>query len=113
MAYLIKTVETYRVENEKEAKELIENSKKNPVFTLSKYTSEKKEAKKGGEVVNEWVRVVLTKTFTSEKEPDMSVFSSYNTFVLDKTRKDVSPISKSNTLPPALYATGLEKACCV
>lgn len=80
MAYLIKTVETYRVENEKEANELIEKSKKSPVFILSKYTSEKKEAKKNGEIIDEWVKVVLTKTFTSEKEPDISIFPSYNTF---------------------------------
>lgn len=79
MRYLIKTVETYRVASEKEAKELIEQSKADNSYTLSKYSSEYKNTKAKGEVVDEWFRVTLTKEFTSEKEPDSCTVISYNT----------------------------------
>lgn len=76
--YLIKTVETWRVASEDEAKVLIEDSKKSKDFTLSKYASEYKCAKAKGEVVDEWYRVTLTKDFTSEKEPDCTTTIEYN-----------------------------------
>ena len=72
MKYLIKTVETYRVANETEAKQLIESAKKDRSYTLSKYSSEYKCSKSKGEIVDEWYRVVLTKDFCSEKEPDVA-----------------------------------------
>ena len=78
MKYLIKTVETYRVASEGEAKQLIEESKKDRNFTLSKYSSEYKCSKAKGEVVDEWYRVILTKDFTPEKEPDCTTTVSYN-----------------------------------
>ena len=70
MKYLIKTVETYRVASEEEAKQVIEDAKKEGNYFLSKYNSEYKNTKSKGEVVDEWYRVTLTKEFTSEKEPD-------------------------------------------
>ena len=76
--YLIKTVETLRVATEDEAKAVIEEAKKNRNFTLSKYSSEYKCSKAKGEVVDEWYRVILTKEFTSEKEPDCTTTVSYN-----------------------------------
>lgn len=79
MRYLIKTVETYRVASEKEAKELIEAAKTDKNYNLSKYSSEYKCAKAKGEVIDEWFRVTLTKEFTSEKEPDSCTVISYNT----------------------------------
>lgn len=78
MKYLIKTVETYRVANEAEAKQLIEESKVDRNFTLSKYSSEYKNAKAKGEIVDEWYRVILTKDFTPEKEPDCTTTVAYN-----------------------------------
>ena len=78
MKYLIKTVETYRVANEAEAKQLIEESKVDRNFTLSKYSSEYKNAKAKGEIVDEWYRVILTKDFTPEKEPDCTTTVNYN-----------------------------------
>ena len=77
MKYLVKTVEQYRVASEKEAKELIESSKKDSSYTLSKYSSEYKCTKAKGEVVDEWFRVILTKEFTAEKEPDATATVSY------------------------------------
>lgn len=78
MKYLIKTVETWRVASEDEAKTLIEESKKNRDFTLSKYSSEYKCTKSKGEIVEDWYRVTLTKDFTSEKEPDCTTTVAYN-----------------------------------
>lgn len=78
MKYLIKTVETYRVESEGEAKQLIESAKNEfGTYTLSKYSSEYKCTKSKGEVVDSWYRVTLTKDFCSEKEPDVTASVSY------------------------------------
>lgn len=77
MKYLIKTVETYRVANEAEAKQLIESAKKEKAYTLSKYSSEYKCSKAKGEIVDEWYRVILTKDFCVEKEPDVTATVHY------------------------------------
>ena len=76
--YLIRSVNTYRVASETEAKQLIEEAKADRNFTLSKYSSEYKCSKAKGEVVDEWYRVTLTEDFTSEKEPDCTTTVSYN-----------------------------------
>lgn len=68
--YLISTVETYRVESEAEAAHLIAQAKAAPQYTLAKYTSEKKERKAKGEIVDEYWKVALTKTFNDIKEPE-------------------------------------------
>lgn len=78
MKYLIRTVETYRVGNESEAKQLIESAKADHSYTLSKYSSEYKCTKSKGEIVDDWYRVILTKDFCSEKEPDVTATISYN-----------------------------------
>lgn len=78
MKYLIKSVETWRVPNENEAKQLIEEAKNDRNFTLAKYSSEYKCTKSKGEIVDDWYRVVLTKEFTSEKEPEYTATVSYN-----------------------------------
>jgi len=67
--YLITTVETYRVESQKDAEELIAEAKKDNSYTLIKYSSIYKEKKLKGEVIDSWYRVILTKSFTEEKEP--------------------------------------------
>ena len=79
MKYLIRSVETYRVANENEAKKTIEEAKKDKNYTLSKYSSEYKCTKSKGEVVDEWYRVTLTKDFNTEKEPDLYVDVTYKT----------------------------------
>jgi hypothetical protein len=78
MKYLIKTVEQYRVANENEAKQLIESAKTDRNYTLAKYSSEYKCSKSKGEVVDEWYRVILTKEFCTEKDPDTTATVSYN-----------------------------------
>lgn len=69
MKYLIKTVETYRADSEKEALEIIDDAKKDSSFELTKYTSETKPIKEGGEIVDEYRLISLYKTFDNAKEP--------------------------------------------
>lgn len=70
--YLIKTVETYRVDTEPEANKTIEEAKKNDMFELSKYQCEYKEKKLKGEVIDAFYLVTLTKNFTEIVEPEMA-----------------------------------------
>ena len=71
--YLISTTEVYRVDSEAEAKELIEQAKVAPEYGLAKYTSEYKERKQKGEVVDEYYKVTLVKKFNNEKEPEADI----------------------------------------
>ena len=50
MRYLISTTETYRVDSETAAEELIAEAKKAPEYELAKYTREYKEKKSKGEM---------------------------------------------------------------
>ena len=70
MRYLIQTVETYRADTETEAQGVIAEAKAAGEYALTKYTSEKKEVKAKGEVIDEYYKVSLTKVFTDLKEPD-------------------------------------------
>ena len=63
--YLVTTVETWRVSTETEAAQMIEAAKKDNHYELKKSSAEKKEAKQKGEVVDEWVKVQLTKVFNN------------------------------------------------
>ena len=75
--YLISTVETYRVDTEHEAVAAIEEAKENNRYILGKYSSEYKEKKSKGEVIEEYYKVVLTKIFNDIKEPDSVVKINY------------------------------------
>ena len=75
--YLINTCEIYRVESENEAKQLIEAAKNDKTFILLKYTSEYKERKSKGEVIDSYYKVALTKVFNDIKEPNCTVDISY------------------------------------
>ena len=77
MAYLIKTTEVYRVENENAAKEFIEEQKKNNNYEVTKYSSEIKDRKIKGEIVDQWMRVTLVKEFNDEKDCYSSVMPKY------------------------------------
>lgn len=77
MKYLITTTEVYRVDTEAEAQALIESAKVDNHFILNKYISEYKEQKSKGEVIDEYYKVSLVKTFTSIKEPDAQVSVEY------------------------------------
>lgn len=77
MRYLLETTENYRVNNEEEAKQLIEEAKAGSNYTLKKYSSQYKERKAKGEVIDAWYRVTLVKVFNDEKEPDSQIEVSY------------------------------------
>ena len=79
MAYLISTTETYRVATETEVERILEEAKNDSRYELTKYTSTIKTVKKGGEVVDEWIRLTLTKVFCEEKEPMGSYQVDYTT----------------------------------
>lgn len=77
MKFLVNVVETYRIGTEKEATEFIEAAKHCPEFTLVKYSNERKERKEKSDVVDEWRRVTLWKSFNDEKEPEVEVTVDY------------------------------------
>lgn len=77
MRYLTQVVETYRVDREEQVLEMIEEAKQDNRFTLTKHTSQYKERKQKGEVIDAWYKVTLTKVFTDEKEPEANVTINY------------------------------------
>ena len=77
MKYLISTVETYRVDTESEATQLIAEAKSDNKFTLSKYNCERKDIKEKGEIVGEYYKVSLTKVFNDIKDPYEDVKINY------------------------------------
>lgn len=75
MSYLIKTTEQHRCGSEEEAKNLIQKAKDSG--TLVKYSSELREIKSKGEVIDAYYRVILVKQFTNEKEPEDQIYVEY------------------------------------
>lgn len=78
MSYLIKVTEQYRCNTEEEAKQLIEKAKRSNQYTVTKSSSEIKIQKQKKEIANEWRRVIITKEFCSEKDPDCELVPTYN-----------------------------------
>jgi hypothetical protein len=77
MIYLTNVVETYRVDTEDQVLRMIEEAKQDNRFTLVKHTSQYKEKKAKGEVIDQWYKVSLTKQFGDEKEPEATVTINY------------------------------------
>jgi len=77
MKYLLSVTENYRVDSEEQVKEMIEEAKSDNRFQLLKYTSQYKERKQKGEVIDAWYKVTFTKGFTDEKEPDATATINY------------------------------------
>lgn len=77
MKYLIQTTEVYRVDTEDQVKEMIEEAKNDNRFLLLKYTSQYKERKQKGEVIDSWYKVTFTKGFADEKEPEATATINY------------------------------------
>ena len=78
MKYLLNTTEVYRVSSEAEAAALIDSAKKESGYILSKYSSQFKERKQKGEVIDSYFKVTLVKEFNNEKEPMVNVDITYN-----------------------------------
>lgn len=77
MKYLLETTEKYRIDSETEAKAFIEEQKKDSSYALKKYSSERKERKAKGEIIDEWMQVTLVKHFNDPKEPIEEVTVTY------------------------------------
>lgn len=75
--YLIQTTEVYRVDTEAEVENLIAEAKEETIFDVVKYNCEHKERKLKGEVIDDYYKVSIVKSFTSEKEPDRQVLINY------------------------------------
>lgn len=77
MEYLLKVVNTYRVETEAEALTLRETlrNKSNGELTAFAYTV--KEVKQKGEVIGSYVVCKATIEFNKEKEPERQVSVAY------------------------------------
>lgn len=77
MAYLLKTQEVYRVDDEAAAKALIEAAKEDGAGNVIKYSCDYHERKAKGEVIDSWYRVTLNRQFSDEKEPEGFATVSY------------------------------------
>ena len=77
MKYLCEVTEKYRIDSENEAKVFIEEQKKENRYALKKYSSELKERKQKGEIVDSWYQVVLVKSFNDPKEPVEEIEVTY------------------------------------
>lgn len=77
MKYLCEVTEKYRIDSENEAKTFIEEQKKENRYALKKYSSELKERKAKGEIVDSWYQVVLVKSFNDPKEPVEEIEVTY------------------------------------
>lgn len=73
--FLISTVETYRVDTDEEAKNLIEEAKTSSMFELGKYSSQFIPGKKNCEA---YFKVILTKKFNDIKEPGQHIKINYD-----------------------------------
>lgn len=71
--YLVRTTEVYRVDNEREVETILAEAKNNPQYELAKYSSQHKEVKSKGELLDEYELLTLTKAFNIEKEPDREI----------------------------------------
>ena len=68
MKYLTEVTENYRVDTDAEAKALIEEAKSSGAL-IKKTSSQYKERKLKGEVVDAWYKITIVKVFNNEKEP--------------------------------------------
>jgi hypothetical protein len=75
--YLIQTTEVYRVDTEVEVENLIAEAKEETIFDVVKYNCEHKERKQKGDVIDDYYKVSIVKSFTLEKEPDRQVLINY------------------------------------
>ena len=88
--YLIKVTQQYRCDSQSEAMQLIKQAKENSQYTIIKTSNEIKTQKQKGEIVDQWRRVIITKEFCQEKEPDCELMPIYYTGIMG------SPIGEIN-----------------
>lgn len=67
--YLVKRTDIYRIDTETEAKTFMEQQIANSRYEVVKHSTELRQAKAKGEVVDEWYRVTIVKNCNDEKDP--------------------------------------------
>lgn len=67
--YLVRRTDVYRVDTENEAKAFVEQQKANSKYEVVKHSTELRNAKSKGEIVDEWYRVTIVKNCNEEKDP--------------------------------------------
>jgi hypothetical protein len=77
MKYLIQTTEVYRVDSEAEVDKIIEDAKNDRHYIVKKYTSQYRERKQKGEVIDAFWRLSITKEFADEKDPQFQTEIEY------------------------------------
>lgn len=76
--HLLNVTEVYRADSDLEAQKLIDDAKADARYALIKSSTQKKERKQKGEIVDEYYKVSLVKAFDDEKEPYGETQISYN-----------------------------------
>lgn len=76
--YLINRTDIFRVDNEQEAKDFIEELKKTSGGDVVKHSIECKEQKSKGELIQSWYRVTVKTVYNEEKEPVSPYHESIN-----------------------------------
>lgn len=77
MAYLINSVDTYRVNTVEEVEQLHEELKSDNRFTLASFSYKTKFIKAKGEIIDEYQLVSAKKIFDDEKNPENSITIEY------------------------------------
>ena len=77
MKFLLTTTESYRIDTEKEVEAAIQEAKEDSSFILKKYDRTFKEKTKGGEIVDSYFILKLTKQFNMEKDPVSEINIKY------------------------------------
>ena len=77
MAYLINSVDTYRVNTVEEVEQLHEELKSDNRFTLASFSYKTKFVKAKGEIIDEYQLVSAKKIFDDEKNPENNITIEY------------------------------------
>ena len=75
--WLVQVTEVWRVPNQQAADIMEEEFRVDPTYTLTKWAKMDVAVKKGGEIVEEYVKITGTKVFNNIKEPDYNVNPRY------------------------------------
>lgn len=84
--YLVKTVDTYRVDSVGEVEEFHRELKGDPHFELESFAYQQKQVKQKGEIVDEYCLVTVKKKFNDPKEPISDVEIKYESTMITSFR---------------------------
>ena len=84
--YLVKTVDTYRVDSVGEVEQFHTELKGDPHFELESFAYQQKQVKQKGEIVDEYCLVTVKKKFNDPKEPISDVEIKYSSNIITDFR---------------------------